>query len=126
MLNVIKINMSQLRKLYPQILISLSFLPLIAYAQTGPASLEGLLNNIKVTLNIIVIPLLLVIATVVFIYAIVMFIAKSGDEASQEKMKGLMLYSVIGFAVILSVWALANLLATYIGTSDIPRGPKQQ
>ncbi len=82
--------------------------------------LKNLIDQTKNLLNGTVIPFLMVVATVVFIYALVMYIGKSGDEKVQIQMKATMRWSIISLAVIVSVWSLAGLLSSYVGTAPIP------
>ena len=90
--------------------------PLIASA----AGIDTLITNVKNTLTTVVIPFLFVVATLIFIYAIISFITKAGDEAEQKKARGLILWSVVGLAAIISLWALVGFLTQYVGTAPIP------
>jgi len=108
--------MSQLKKIYPAMIIVLAAAPFMASA----AGIDDLINRVKGTITGVVIPFMFVLATLIFIYAIILFITKSGDEAEQKKARGLILWSVIGLAAIISLWALVNFLTQYIGTSPIP------
>ena len=94
----------------------LSAAPLAAFA----AGLDDFLNRIKGTITGVVIPFLFVVATLIFIWAIMRFILKSGDPTEQEKARGLILWSVIGLAAIISLWALVGFLTQYVGTAPIP------
>lgn len=109
-------KMFQLKKIYPAMITVLSTVPLVASA----AGLDDLLNRVKGTITGVVIPFLFVVATLIFIYAIIQFITKSGDEAEQKKARGLILWSVIGLAAIISLWALVGFLTQYVGTAPIP------
>ena len=109
-------TMSQLKKIYPAMIVALAATPLVASA-TG---LDDFINRVKGTVTGVVIPFLFVIATLIFIYAIILFIGKSGDEAERTKAKGLILWTVIGLAAIISLWALVGFLTQYVGTAPIP------
>ena len=91
-------------------------MPLAASA----AGIDTFIGNVKNTITTVVIPFLFVVATLIFIYAIILFIGKSGDEAEQKKAKGLILYTVIGLAAIISLWALVGFITQYVGTAPIP------
>ena len=89
-------------------------LPYIAFAQ-NPQAIEKIINVILNTFNNIIIPLLFVLATVIFLWGVIQYIAKGADEAAQKKAKGLMLWGIIGLAVMLAVWGIVNILIQYFG-----------
>ncbi len=105
-----------MKKIYPIAIAALSSVPFVASA----AGLDDFFNRIKNTITTVIIPFLFVVATLIFIYSIILFITKAGDEAEQKKARGLILYSVIGLAAIISLWALVGFLTQYIGTAPIP------
>lgn len=63
------------------------------------------------TINNIIVPVLFAIAFIVFLWgAFQTFIAGATDEAVKENGKNLMLWGLIGFFVMVSVWGLVNIL----------------
>ena len=102
----------KLLKIYPVVLF---VLPLVAGAQSIPAIIEKASAVLQM-----IISLLFVIATVVFLWGVVRFIASAADPAGREKSKGIMLWGIIGMAVMVAAWGLANLLITYFGPFTSP------
>ena len=108
--------MFQVKKIYPAMIIAAAASPMIASA----AGIDTFFTNVKNTITTVIIPFFFVVATLIFIYAIISFIAKAGDEAEQKKARGLILWSVIGLAAIISLWALVGFITQYVGTAPIP------
>ena len=96
----------------------LAFFPMAALAVAETA--DRFFNRVTNTLFVAVIPFLLVVGTVIFIYAIIGYIRASGDSATHEKMRALILWSVIGLAAVLSLWALVGFITSYVGVGGIP------
>lgn len=93
-------------------------LPVVAMA--APETVEGVIRRLTNTILTVVIPFLLVVATLIFIYAIIGYIRAAGESTEQEKMRALILWSVIALAAILSLWALVGFITSYVGTAGIP------
>ena len=93
-------------------------LPVVASAAT--------INNISDagsfiinTINNVIVPVVFAIAFIVFLWgAFQTFILGANDAAVKEKGKNLMLWGLIGFFVMVSVWGLVNILTGTIGFSD--------
>ncbi|MEO6536292.1 MAG: hypothetical protein ABIT47_01235 [Candidatus Paceibacterota bacterium] len=89
----------------------LAFLvPVIAFAQTYnnvqdlAAFAINLINNVAV-------PLIFALAFLVFIWGVFQyFIAGAGNEEKRDTGKQFMLYGIIGFFVMISVWGLVRIL----------------
>ena len=82
-------------------------LPLVASAQA--ADIAGFVQVIIGVINGVLVPLILAIAFIAFIWGIFRFFIASNEE-TKEKGKDLMIYGLIGFVVIISVWGIVNLL----------------
>jgi hypothetical protein len=68
-------------------------------------------NFIINTINNILVPVLFAVAFIVFLWgAFNTFILGANSEDTKEKGKGLMLWGLIGFFVMVSVWGLVNIL----------------
>ena len=86
-------------------------LPVFAFAQPRVTSVQeaggfviGLINNIAV-------PVIFALAFIVFIWGVfTYFIAGGSDEEKRGKGRSLMLYGLLGFFVMVSVWGLVNIL----------------
>lgn len=92
---------------------ALLLIPFVGHAQT---SLKSLTASIVTFVNTSVVPLLYAIAFLVFLVGMVRFFFIEGEEARQ-KGKQLMLWGIIGFVVMFSVWGIVNLLLATIGVS---------
>ena len=106
-------------------------LPLITFAQTTGRSVNNLSDIGSVIINIInnvLVPVLFAIAFIVFLWgAFKVFILGANNEEVKEQGKNLMLWGLIGFFVMVSIWGLVNILTGTIrfgnndGPSDVPR-----
>ena len=105
--------LQKLFKIYPAVFF---LLPTIAVAQTTIPTAIGKVNFVFE----LVIGLLFVLATVVFLWGVGRFIASAADPAGREKAKGIMLWGIIGLAVMAAAWGAANLLISYFGPLEKP------
>ncbi|MBI2631092.1 hypothetical protein HYW73_02650 [Candidatus Nomurabacteria bacterium] len=105
-------------------IFSLTFLPALAYAEVTisgaggscagvPNAIGELLCNIQQLLNSIV-PILITIGVVYFVWGIVQFFIADSEEA-KTKGKDKLIYGIIGFAVIIGVWGLVNIVVNTFG-----------
>ena len=77
-----------------------------------PLTIRFIIN----TINNILVPVLFAVAFIVFLWgAFQTFIFGANDAAVKEKGKNLMLYGLVGFFVMVSVWGLVNILTGSIG-----------
>ena len=94
------------------------FAPTLASAQYyGPG---GDVSTIAIKLiNIIngtLVPLLFALAFIVFLYGVVKtYILSSGDSAGVETGHKLILWGIIGFVVMISLWGIVNVVANTFG-----------
>jgi len=95
--------------------------PMLVFAQIRDA--EDLGNTFINLINNVAVPLLMAVAFIVFIYGIFRyFIAGSSDEAKRKEATQIILYGIIGFALMVSVWGLVNiLLNTFDFQENVPR-----
>jgi hypothetical protein len=88
----------------------LSF-PLLASAQVNANNVQNLGQGLIGLINNVAVPLLFAIAFIVFIWGVFQyFIAGGHDEEKRETGKSLMLWGIIGFFIMVSVWGLVNIL----------------
>ncbi len=91
--------------------------PLLAMAQTDASAgdlkgITSLFENFIKFINETLIPLVFALALLVFFYGIFKyFILGGGDEGSREQGKSLMLWAIIGFVVMVSIWGIVNLIS---------------
>ena len=72
-----------------------------------------------------VVPLLVAAAIVVFVWGMIEFIGNADNEEKRSKGKQLMLWGIIGFFVIVSIWGLVGLFTDFFGfQSALPRLPE--
>ncbi len=84
-------------------------LPLVSFAAINNIADVG--SFIINTINNVLVPVLFAIAFIVFIYGVFKtFILGAGSDDAKESGKNLMLWGLIGFFVMVSVWGLVNIL----------------
>ena len=98
--------------------------PLVSLAALSNISDVG--SFIINTINNVFVPVIFAIAFIVFVWgAFQTFIIGAGDTDVKEKGKNLMLWGLIGFFVMVSVWGLVNILTgsvSFGNTSGISGG----
>lgn len=92
-----------------------ALLPAVAAAQ----GINQIIGNIQQTLQLII-GVLFIFATVMFLWGIVMFIVRSGDPAGRDKAKGMMLWGIIGLAVMAAAWGIVTIIIDYFGIPGSP------
>lgn len=98
-------------------LVAGSFLlPALAFAQQvrNIQDVGGIVTNI---INGVLVPLVFAIAFIVFIWGIFTYFI-AGNEEKRKQGQEMMLYGLIGFFVMVSVWGLVNIL---VGTFDLQK-----
>jgi hypothetical protein len=89
----------------------------------GAPSCQLTVCRIGVTLlyliNDILVPLLFGVAFIVFLYGVAKtYIFSLGDEGEVKKGHSLILWGVIGFVVMISLWGLVNIVANTFGLQN--------
>ena len=92
-------------------------LPLVSFAQAQITNITGVGNFIiNTVINGVLVPVLFAVAFIVFIWGVFQtFILGQGSDDAKEKGKNLMLWGLIGFFVMVSVWGLVNILTGSVG-----------
>jgi hypothetical protein len=104
---------------------SLLAVPLVAFA-APIGNLTDVGNTFIGIINNILVPVLFALAFIVFVWgAFTTFIIGAQSEETKETGKNLMLWGLIGFFVMVSVWGLVNILTgTFTFTdSAVPEFP---
>ncbi len=99
-------------------------LPLVSSAQ-AVRNLSDAGSFIINTVNNVLVPVLFAVAFIVFLWgAFNTFIFGANDAEVKEKGKNLMLWGLIGFFVMVSIWGLVNLLTNSVtfGNTTGPTG----
>ena len=92
-------------------------LPLVTSAAVNNISDVGSL--IINTINNVIVPVLFAVAFIVFLWgAFTTFILGASDDTAKTKGKDLMLYALIGFFVMVSIWGLVNILTGTVGLGN--------
>lgn len=92
-------------------------LPVMALAQFGQFS--DFFRDIITFINNILVPLVFAIAFLVFLWGIFKYlILGGGDEGKREEGRQLMLYAIIGFVLMVSIWGIVNLVAGGLNLDD--------
>ena len=88
-----------------------------ACLQDGYTYIECLGMYVIYLINGVLVPVLFAVAFIVFLYGIAQaYIFSKGDEGAVTKGHQLMLWGLIGFAVMISVWGLVNIV---VNTLDL-------
>jgi len=99
------------------VLAFVAMTPLFALAQFG--GINTFIDNILIFINGTLIPLVFAIALLVFLYGVFQyFILGGGDTEKQESGRQLMLYAIVGFVVMVSIFGIVNLIAGGLGLDD--------
>lgn len=80
-------------------------------------------------INYVLVPLLFAVAFIVFLWGVAKaYIISGGDEASREKGHQLVLWGIIGFVVMISLWGIVNVVANTFGLAGYaaPATPTSQ
>lgn len=102
-----------------------SALPLLAFAQQV-SDVQDLGRLVIDLINNVAVPVIFAIAFIVFIWGVFLyFIAGGQDEEKRDKGKNLMLWGLIGFFIMVSVWGLVNILVGTVDLNDrVPEFPE--
>jgi len=90
------------------------------------ATIESILFQFE-NIAFLVIDLLLVLGTVVFLWGVVRYVTAGGDSEKVAEGRNLIIFGIIGLAVMVSVWGIVWLVAdTFdLGGEPIPRVPSE-
>jgi len=115
------------------ILMGVFVLPLVTFAASGPQEGLGIFGQIVTVLisfiNGFLVPFVFALGFIVFIWGMFQYFIYGGaNEESRDKGKQLIIYSVIAFVLMLSLWGLVNVIASGLGFSgdsatSLPRVP---
>ncbi len=93
----------------------------VAFAQqtiTSEQTFDGILSRIFYYVINPAILLLFTVATAVFIWGVVKYIKNAGDNTKRLEGQQHMLWGVIGFVIMLSVYGIINLLIGFFGLQE--------
>lgn len=92
--------------------------PVLVLAQFG--EIDSFFGDISSFINNILIPLLFAVALFFFLYGAFSFFIQGGKgyEDKKEEGKTYMIWSIVGFVLMVSVFGIVNLIAGGFGFSD--------
>lgn len=95
-------------------------LPLVsAAASLDITNFENAGNSIITLINSVLVPLVFALAFIVFLWgAFQTFIVGRNAPDVKEKGKNIMMWGLIGFFVMVSVWGLVNLISSTVNLDD--------
>ncbi|MDE1925382.1 MAG: hypothetical protein KGH79_04390 [Patescibacteria group bacterium] len=94
-------------------------LPAITMAQTSVGNISQVGQFIIDTINNVLVPVIFAVAFIIFLWgAFWTFVVGANDEEVKTKGKNLMLWGLIGFFVMLSIWGLVNVLTGTLSFSN--------
>lgn len=80
-----------------------------------PTTFASVINILIRTLNLLI-PLIIGLALLSFIYGLFLYIGQAGDESKRKEGLSYIVYGIIGFFVMVSVWSLIGILTgTFFG-----------
>lgn len=96
------------------------FVPVIASAKVGEfKELKDFFTGLTNLMNDVLIPAIFALGFLVFIWGMYKtFILGGSDEEKQGEGRQLMMYAVIGFVVMVSLWGIVNLIANSLNMRD--------
>lgn len=98
----------------------LSFLPAFALAQPRTANLDNLGNFVTQIGGVVarIIPVMFALAIVYFFWGVIKYIRSAGDPKEADAGKSIMIYGVIGIAVMASIYGLIAWLQGTLGVGS--------
>jgi hypothetical protein len=112
--------MKKISKITSFTALTASFLvPLFAIAQTPNVNaIKPYSDAIIIVINTIAVPVLMAIAFIVFLWGVYKyFILGADNDKERETGRQFVLWGIIGFVIILSVWGLVNIVKATFGLS---------
>jgi hypothetical protein len=110
----------------PVVITALLF-PIFAFAQTGGINttyIKPYSDSIVRIINDILVPVILAIAFLVFLWGVYKyFIQGAADEESRKEGRQFVLWGIIGFVIIFTVWAIVRVLMGTLGLSENTPAP---
>lgn len=121
------IDLSKIMKKF--IIGALAFAPTLAFAQSLN-NIQTLLTSIQRLISLAM-PIVVGLALLGFFWGLAKFIFAAGDEGKKDEGKRLMIWGVVAFFVMISVWGLAKFIGSALGvqeggTANIPEVPGLQ
>ncbi len=98
-------------------IVSIAFVPTVVYA--AGASIQSVLTDGLLFMNGMIIPLLVALAFLFFIVNVVRyFIVGGAEEEARKKARGLALWGIGAFVLIVSLWGIINLFISALNITN--------
>ncbi|MBU6321753.1 hypothetical protein KGO04_04485 [Patescibacteria group bacterium] len=103
-------------------------MPILIVPDPNTGYIAGLGGSIIHIINGVLVPVLFAISFIVFLWGIARTYIFAGGEKHEEGHK-LILWGIIGFAVMLSIWGIVNVVTNTFGVAapgpdiPLPKGP---
>lgn len=106
-------------------LLAAFFAPALAsaalYIGNDSRDISSVADTVLYIINGILVPVLFGLAFIVFIYGVAKtYIFSTGDEGKVKEGHQLILWGIIGFVVMISLWGLVNVVANTFGLAGNP------
>lgn len=103
-------------------------LPMVTFAQQSVDTVEDVGSLIINLINNVAVPVIFALAFLLFIWGVFKFFFNAGNPDGRKEGLSFMLYGVLGFVIMISVWGLVNLLVGSVdleneGPAEIPQTP---
>lgn len=90
------------------------------------SSLKAFVSSLLGIINGLIVPLLVTVGVVFFVWNLTLFVIRSDNESERAKAKSYMLWSIIAFFLIFSIWGIIAVLRNTVGiTNPIPQFKEQ-
>lgn len=84
----------------------------------GSSSICSVANTFLYLINNVLVPLLFAIAFIAFLWGIAKaYIISGGNEEERQKGHQILLWGLVGFVVMISLWGLVNIISNTFGLS---------
>ena len=111
-----------MKKLGAKLLIPvMAFMPVMVFAEESGdfGQINTFIGKITGFINGTLLPLIFGIALLVFVYGVFKyFILGGSDEGSRQEGRQLVLYAIIGFILMTSIWGIVNILSDGLGLNS--------
>lgn len=98
--------------------IAILFLPALAFAQPSSSfgGIGATVNSVISFINSYLVPFVFAAAFLIFIWGMFTFFIRGGhSEEARGQGKQLMLWGVVGFVMMVSIWGVVNVVADGLG-----------
>lgn len=100
------------------------FVPIIALAQDY-GQITSYFSGITAAINTTFLPLVFALALLVFVWGMFRFFIYGGhNDEEKAKGKSLMIWAIVGFVLMVSIWGVVNLVTSVLGLDNNNNAPE--